>query len=449
MDWWTDVVFRITGPDAEHRGQGTGFACAREGDAVFVVTCWHVVREIGPERLSINGLPCELVSKEGDDNLDLAVLKVPDLARGEPLTLAPDGAPQMAFKAYGYEPIGRQLSGELGARIYRPHVSHQDVPAWDYYLYEGSRALEKIQDGYSGAPVFDPKGHRVVAVITHRVGTDKGFAIDIANLPRVYSPARAWLSDGEYAATDNPLVKTLDHDQLASIYELLDDNDRLIAWVEACSEDWPDYLADHIHLQPWPAQGQDFREAVPLRLTRLDSAAFRKALLEKVLGTSRAADEKAEQAVVRGWINSTDLRVLYIPVALKRHGRYLPKLIRGAHETLEKLGRFAPGSRVLVLFACIRDGEKPPFWWRLYRLKLARLDCCHTLADMRLLHKPDIDQWLAGFPTPFLRLFKRDWLRAELLSLFPADGCGIRYEQIRRCLIDEGALQQARRNPCP
>ncbi|WP_133510527.1 S1 family peptidase [Candidatus Thiosymbion oneisti] len=472
MDWWTDVVFRITGPNAEHRGQGTGFACACTGDAVFVVTCWHVVREIERTNLHINyHRSCRVVSEPGGDELDLAVLRVPGPSCGNPLTLASCGTSGMAFETYGYGPIGRPLSGTLGAKTGRPYPPQDDLLAWDYYLDEGSRALEKIEKGYSGAPVFDPKGHRVVAVITHGAGTDKGFAIDIANLPRVYSPAEDWLvasetirpeadnaadvqaeSDGEYAATDDPLVKILDHtDQLVPIRDLLKDgtNDRAIALVEACSKDWPSYLADHVHLDPWPGGYGHPPEAITLRLKRFDEQAFWEALLEVVPGVPEVPHETARQAIVRGWINSADLRVLYFSVGLERHGRHLPKIIRGIQASLDGLGDFAPGTRVLVIIACLRNkAGKVPFWWPWYvRFKLAGLECCRRLAAMRLLDTTDIEDWYAGFPHSRRACYDLDPLKARLLALFEPGHAGIRYERVRRCLIDEGALQLARRNP--
>jgi len=332
MDWWTDVVFRITGPDDKHPGQGTGFVFGRDDDgAILLVTCWHVVREIGRNSLHIRGLRCEVVSEEGDDSLDLAVLRVPGLSSGEPLTLASVGTPDIAFETFGYEPTGRPLSGTLDVKTYRSHASHRDVPAWDYYLDKGSPELKKIRDGYSGAPVFDPNGRRVVAVITHRQGTDKGFAIDIANLPRVYPRAADFIadvqadSDGEYATEiDHPLVKMLDHTkQLAATRELLKDggSDRAIVLVEACPEDWPSYLADHVHLDPWPDGDGNPPEAITLGLKRFDEQSFWEALLEAVPNASRVSDKAAKQIVVC-WINGTNLRVLYLPVGLERHGRH-------------------------------------------------------------------------------------------------------------------------------
>jgi len=132
----------------------------------------------------------------------------------------PKGAPGQAFDTYGYEPIGRPLSGTLGAAISRPHASGQDVPAWDYYLEGDARALEKIKDGYSGAPVCDRASGGVIAVITHRQGTDKGFAIDIANLPRVYPQAAVFIPDQDVTPKSqctDPAIQSLS-DQLHDAY---------------------------------------------------------------------------------------------------------------------------------------------------------------------------------------------------------------------------------------
>lgn len=456
MDW-TKVVFRVTGPEDKYPGQGTGFACAREGGALLVVTCWHVVRTIGRDKLRIDGLPCKVVSTvDGDDDLDLAVLRVEGLTAESVLPLAPHGARQdLPFETYGYEPVGRPLSGTLGAKLSRPHVSHQNVPAWDYYLREGARELEKIKDGYSGAPVCDPASGAVVAVITHRQGADKGFAIDICNLPRIYPRATTFFVepeadlDGEYAAdSDAPLAKLLDHvEQLAAIGDALADAEtgRAIALVEACAEDWPSYLADHIHLYPWPEESGSLLEAIPLRLTRFDDRAFWQALIDGLPGAGHTRDEADRRTAVRDWINGASLRVLYAPVVLERHARHLPQIVRGAETTLSSLGDFAPGTRVLVVFACLRSAPKLPLWWPLYaRLKLVSLGRCRRVGAMRLLETSDVETWYAGFPSPLRRYYDRDQLKAELLALFESGGSRIRYELARRRLVDEGALRRAR-----
>jgi len=255
--------------------------------------------------------------------------------------------------------------------------------------------------------------------------------------------------------TDNPLVKILDHtDQLPTIRNLLNDidSDRMIALVEANAHDWPSYLADHVYLEFGPKHNQNLQGVVSLRLTRFDgkAEAFWEALIPEVPGTRPTADKMDNQAAVRDWIKSAGLGVLYLAVDLERYGRHLPEIIRGANETLAGLGDFVPGTQVLVIIACLRNAGKAPFWWPWYaRFKLAGLEYCHRLKAMRPLEKADIVSWHAGFPHRLRAHYDRDRLMAELFKLFPPDGRGIRYEQARSRLIDEGALQRARRKPRP
>jgi hypothetical protein len=260
-------------------------------------------------------------------------------------------------------------------------------------------------------------------------------------------------SEGEYATeTNNPLAKMLDHtDQLAPIRELLASaqSDRVIALVEACVDDWPSYLADHLHLDPWPDAPGSPTEATTLGLQpRLDDQAFWDALVAVVPGATGAPDDTARRVLVRDWLGGSGLRVLYLPVGLERHGRHLPAILRGAEAALAGLGDLAPGSQVVVLVACLRNADRPPFWWPWYaRWKLSGLKGCRHLDAMRLLDKADVEVWYAGFPQALRQHYDRDRLKTELLALFEPGRPGIRYEQARRRLVYEGALGRARRRP--
>jgi len=55
-----------------------------------------------------------------------------------------------------------------------------------------SPASERIKHGDSGSSVSDPAGQEVVAVVTHRSGENKGFALDVQGRVRVYPEAKVW-----------------------------------------------------------------------------------------------------------------------------------------------------------------------------------------------------------------------------------------------------------------
>lgn len=465
MDWHKSVV-RITGPAITEKPQGTGFAVARTADAVLVVTCWHVVETLGADRLHIGERQCRLVSAPGDAHLDLAVLEVAALAGFEPLPMAGKGASRLAVAIFGYGPEGRALKGTLGQSTLWPHASGQDVHYWDYYLdvVEGVGAFERIKNGCSGSPVLDPVTGTVVAVVTHRVGEDKGFAIDVRGLIRVYPTAAAWLSasavaigepEDEYSnEPGEALAKILDHqEQLGDIQRLLSDpgRDRHIVLVDAAGQsDWPEYLADHIYLDPWPDDHGSAPRHEPLRIDPRDDDGFWQALIRATPRGSEAPDPAAQREQVRRWVNAKGRLVLYAPVSVERHGRHLARLLRDAGAVLDALGAFNPGSRLLVVFACMPEGARVPFWWPLLdRLTLRRIRQLRRLPPLQQLSQVDIQLWHNSFPKCQRRQYDCDALKAELLRLFESGNLRIRYGQARDCLVGNpsgsGALSRARR----
>jgi hypothetical protein len=96
MDWH-DAVVRITGLQPAGKPYGTGFVVwqddnPKQDDKVsLIVTCWHVVTTVGRDHLRIKNKPCQLVSEEGDDALDLAVLSVSGLPDKKPLIVSDQG----------------------------------------------------------------------------------------------------------------------------------------------------------------------------------------------------------------------------------------------------------------------------------------------------------------------------------------------------------------------
>jgi len=470
MAWYDGSVFRIESRDSKSRVQGTGFACGQDKSGTYVITCWHVVKAIGRDHLRIGDKSCTLVSEDGDDQLDLAVLRFDGAPGGRLLPLDRGGARDMPFETYGYEPVGRPLSGDLGADTKRPHPSDNDVPAWDYYLSDGTRQLERIKDGYSGAPVYDPQTGHVVAVITHRKGDDKGFAIDLSNLSRVYQQAGRWFTEtdpvtgnldsdtlGEYGEPGEVLAKTLDHEeQLAKIKQWFETSrsGRGVALVEACADDCADYLADHICLEEdlGDCSGSSGRppEATQVQVNPLyEHRAFWKGLIDTIPGLDDRANGADQRAGIHGFLQRAPVHVFYVPVVLEQHGRRLPAMLRGAHQTLMELGDLAPGARLLVLFAAIAD-RRLPFWWRWYRLwTIDRLECCHFIGRLRPLRRTDIVVWHAGISQTLQGLYKCNELQRSLKDLFAGGQTEIRYEQISDHLLSygdqPGAIALARR----
>src|SRR5687767_11446070 len=95
-----DSVVLITSSEPAIDAFGTGFVVHRDEQGSYVVTCAHVIRDVGgPETTKAADLPATVVAIGDDDVLDLAVVRVPGLLDKQTMVLqieAQEGAPFIA-----------------------------------------------------------------------------------------------------------------------------------------------------------------------------------------------------------------------------------------------------------------------------------------------------------------------------------------------------------------
>lgn len=172
---------------------GTGFVIHREGDHALILTCAHVLDDVGgPAGLAVDGLPAEVVAAGSAQAIDLAVLRVAGLA-GDPLPLlAADAALGEAeeLRIVGFQSFGTglQLLHPLAAQLGDLAVIGQAqrgarARAW-WLKVTGERGLEP---GFSGAPALSLASRQILGVVSMRQGASAGLAIAISELRKVWS----------------------------------------------------------------------------------------------------------------------------------------------------------------------------------------------------------------------------------------------------------------------
>ena len=196
-----DACILITSRNPDNRRFGTGFIIYHSGQKSYVVTCAHVISDVGGEELiEADGQPARIVGIGSDDGLDLAVIEVDELL-GKPVVklkvLSIAGSP---FLTVGFRAFGRHFSiaplfGIAATAVALESRKYSDrVKAWNLEIRDG----EHLHDGYSGSPVIDDDGF-CLGVITYKQGDGQvGLAISIEELEKIWNTMPAGLIEKIY-----------------------------------------------------------------------------------------------------------------------------------------------------------------------------------------------------------------------------------------------------------
>lgn len=195
---FTQSILLITSQDEDNHAHGTGFAVYRDSQGTYVVTCAHVVDDLGGiEQIGIYGQPAEVIAHGERTLLDLAVLRVAGLFERPLLPLCAPGGTGDAITLAGYQIFSknyliRPLQGSLGAEggLELPQRANR-IATWDVTIDDPNF---DIQPGYSGSPVIHRAQGGVLGVMSYKLRAEKqGLAISIAALKALWPDMPATL----------------------------------------------------------------------------------------------------------------------------------------------------------------------------------------------------------------------------------------------------------------
>ncbi|MCB9104327.1 MAG: TIR domain-containing protein [Anaerolineales bacterium] len=209
VDLQNSVVL-ITGTDPGNSRFGTGFIIYQDDEMAYLLTCAHVVDDVGgANAIDVEGAPAAVVAYGSAAELDLAVLRVPSRMDKKPLPLQPTGDKDSRFLTAGFQKFGshflvRPLQGILGQTVALAVRGQADrVRAWDLKIEDDYQ----LQPGYSGSPVLDQAGGTVLGVVSHRQGQgERGLAISVEALPKLWPEMPETLLSSEPAAVSPPPI---------------------------------------------------------------------------------------------------------------------------------------------------------------------------------------------------------------------------------------------------
>jgi len=189
-------VVRITSNNPNQSSFGTGFVFYRNNKGVYIITCAHVLRDIGQALdIRVNGLPVEIVAQGESYGLDIAVLcvKNPNAFLQTASTfiiksVGHTGKSVCVIGVHEYDKYYRftKIEGKLG-EPFSIEVLNQTsrIRGWDLKVNNGSR----IERGYSGSPVIDKNSDVVLGILFAREGENIGGVMSITALKKLDLPA--------------------------------------------------------------------------------------------------------------------------------------------------------------------------------------------------------------------------------------------------------------------
>jgi len=187
-------VVLLTSSDRQNSRFGTGFVVRRTGDFSYIVTCAHVVKDVGIDSVCVDGVPGTVVATGDDLGLDLAVVRVDGLIESTGAVLLETETKLLGeeFITSGFQVFDpreqTRRKSLLHGRVDQPcqimaKSPNNDICAWELKLDAGN-----VEGGYSGSPVLNARTGKVFGVISHRLKDGVGLAIALPELDRIWQP---------------------------------------------------------------------------------------------------------------------------------------------------------------------------------------------------------------------------------------------------------------------
>ncbi|NES69781.1 MAG: SUMF1/EgtB/PvdO family nonheme iron enzyme, partial [Okeania sp. SIO2D1] len=169
---------------------GTGFAFYREDNYTYLLTCAHVVENVGgKENVLANNIPVEVLAIGDIQGFDLAVLRVKNLNVPLFQLISLSEAKNRKFRTAGHYLYGEEkkilletVDGTFGKKRFA-RQNNERVAVWNLLVDESDR----LRRGYSGAPVVDLETGGVLGVATNMENDGaKGLAISVEALKKIW-----------------------------------------------------------------------------------------------------------------------------------------------------------------------------------------------------------------------------------------------------------------------
>lgn len=185
-----DACVLITSNHSDNRRFGTGFIVGHVEQKSYIVTCAHVISDVGEDSVEVEGRPAKIVCCGAGDGLDLAVIMTNEFVGKSIIKLAVCGGIgnpffTAGFRKYDQHRIIASLEGRILEQVgLQTKTRSERVGAWILAIDHGKR----LDEGQSGSPVIDRETNFCLGVIAYKEGSGQtGLAISIEELEKIWT----------------------------------------------------------------------------------------------------------------------------------------------------------------------------------------------------------------------------------------------------------------------
>jgi len=218
-----ESVVLITSADPKKKDViGTGFVIYREAQTSYVLTCAHVVKDVGGENnVLIYRQAARVIASSDVNDFDLAVLAVEHKSLLERPILRLDfsggegkGCKVKTAGYYLYSSEKKRslasIEGVLGRQKFREDPDTGDrAKAWEIHINQG-----QLQKGYSGSPVVNLSNGKVTGVVTNMGSENSGEVGEIISIealeivcPELVQKIRDYVSNQQLALEQEDQIR--------------------------------------------------------------------------------------------------------------------------------------------------------------------------------------------------------------------------------------------------
>ena len=181
----TESIVTIESENQSNDGFGTGFVIYNDGQGIFILTCKHVVDEVGSP--VVNELFAQIIASS--NTIDMTLLYVPKLNL-KALPMQIDSCDSLEIDVIGFSLFNQDYTQKkhIQAKLFKEPIELFSIETQQSFNARKLKAKDdfRFTRGNSGSPVICQKTGNVIAMVSNKEGRDIAYAVEVSYLKDIW-----------------------------------------------------------------------------------------------------------------------------------------------------------------------------------------------------------------------------------------------------------------------